>query len=268
LSSSLKGTQKYQRIVASIADVGVIEPLVVYPAHGGREEFLLLDGHIRAEALRDLGETSAPCLVAKENEAYTYNRHVNRLSSLQEHFMISRALKEGVSEERLARALNFNIETLREKRDLLRGVRAEAVELLRHKDVGANALSFLRKVKPMRQIEMAGPMNSANNYSGNYARALYLATRQDQLAQPDQPKERDGIGAEEIARMEREMESLEQDFRVVEEGYSKNILHLVVARDYLVRLLENARVVRFLAQKYPEYLTAFQRLVESTSLEA
>jgi hypothetical protein len=43
---------------------------------------------MRLIALRDLGQDSAPCLVATDDEAYTYNSRVNRLSTIQEHFMI------------------------------------------------------------------------------------------------------------------------------------------------------------------------------------
>ncbi len=47
------------------------------------------------------------CLVATDDEAYTYNKRVNRLAIIQEHRMILTALQKGVSEERLARALNL-----------------------------------------------------------------------------------------------------------------------------------------------------------------
>ena len=58
-----------------------------------------------AIALRDLGRSVAPCLVAIDDEAYTYNNRVNRVSTIQEHFMIRRAVERGVSPERLAKAL-------------------------------------------------------------------------------------------------------------------------------------------------------------------
>jgi len=270
LHAKVKQTQKYQRIVASIREVGIIEPLVVHPQKDAGQEgiFLLLDGHLRAEALRDLGTTEAPCLVSTDDEGYTYNHQVNRLSALQEHFMVIKAVNEGVSEERLARALNMDIKKVREKRDLLRGVCPEAVELLRSRDVAAETIRFFRLVKPLRQIEMAELMTASNNYTKAYVRALYLATQKDQLAEPEKPKEAKGISPAEIARMEKEMEALERDFRLVEDSYGRNVLNLVVARNYLARLLNNARVVRFLAHRYPDTLSEFQKLAEATSLEA
>jgi len=268
--ANVKTTEKYKRIVASIREVGIIEPLIVHPQKGGgpRGTYVLLDGHLRAEALKELGRTEAPCLVSTDDEGYTYNHHVNRISALQEHFMLVKALDESVSEDRLARALNVDIQKLREKRDLLRGVCPEAVTLLRNREIGAQAIRFLRLVKPLRQVEMAELMIAANNYRTAYARALYLATRRPMLNEPEKPKEADGLSPIEIARMEEEMQALEQDSLLVEESYSKNTLNLMVARNFLERILDNARVVRFLSQRHPEILSEFQNVTEATSLEA
>ena len=41
-----------------------------------------------------------------------------------------------------------------------------------------------------------------------------------------------------------------------------------VIAEYLRELLKNARVVRYLTQKHREVLTEFQRIVDSTALEA
>lgn len=50
---NVKTTEKYKRIVASIREVGIIEPLIVHPQKGGGTQgtYLLLDGHVRVEAL-------------------------------------------------------------------------------------------------------------------------------------------------------------------------------------------------------------------------
>jgi ParB-like chromosome segregation protein Spo0J len=36
--------------------------------------YLLLDGHIRLEMLKEIGETQVRCLVATDDEAFTYNK--------------------------------------------------------------------------------------------------------------------------------------------------------------------------------------------------
>lgn len=60
--------QQYQRLFASIREIGVIEPLIIYPQEvspGGERRFTLLDGHFRLDVLRELGRTEAFCLIAK-----------------------------------------------------------------------------------------------------------------------------------------------------------------------------------------------------------
>ena len=118
----------------------------------------------------------------------------------------------------------------------------------------------------MRQIEMAELMIAANNFSRRYAECLFAATPQEQLLEPDQPKDVRGLCPEDISRMEREMESVGQDFRLIEESHGRNVLNLVLVMGYLKKLLDNARVVRYLSQHHAEILTVFQKIVETKSL--
>ena len=68
---STKQTARYKRIVASIDEVGIVEPLVV--ARRGKDEgpYMLVDGHLRHAALLDLGTSEAACLIADDDEAFT-----------------------------------------------------------------------------------------------------------------------------------------------------------------------------------------------------
>ena len=120
----------------------------------------------------------------------------------------------------------------------------------------------------MRQIEIAELMIAANNYTLPYAKALYAATPQNRLIKQDNPKRVKGISAEDIAKMEKEMDNIKQDFEAFEESYGRNVLNLVLANGYLSKLLNNARVVRFLSQHYQEFLLEFQNIIEATSLES
>ena len=56
---------------------------------------------------------------------------MNRLATVQEHYMILRALERGVPEGRLARELDVNIASIRRKRDLLDGICPEVVDMLK-----------------------------------------------------------------------------------------------------------------------------------------
>jgi hypothetical protein len=68
----------------------------------------------------------------------------------------------------------------------------------------------------------------------------------DQLVNPDEPKKKEGMSPEDNAKMEQEMESLERDLKAIGENYTENMFNLTCARNYIKKLLENAKVVRFL----------------------
>lgn len=264
-SENLKGSSKFRALVASIREVGIIEPLSVFPQKGGK--YLLLDGHARAEALRELAIPEAPCLVALANECYSYNKRVNRIAPIQANRMILKALDAGVPEGRIAKALNLAVETVRLNRSLLFSICPEAVGLLQDKQVALKTLSLLKKVKPLRQIEMAEIMVAAGNYSVTYARALVMTTSKEQLVDPESPKKIPGIHPEDLARIEHEMWVQEKDFRLLDETYNEHVMALTIARGYLRPLLDNNRVVRFMSQNFREYLSEFQRIVEASSLD-
>jgi len=266
ITDHVKKTVKYRQIAQSIAEIGVIEPLAVAKAADG-EGLMLLDGHIRHAVLVDLGQTETRCLLARDDEAFTYNKRINRLATIQEHYMIVRALERGVSEEKIARALNVDARSIRRRRSLLDGVCPEVVELLKDRSVNPVTFDVLRKMKPVRQIEVAELLLAANNFTSSYAKALLAATRQTDLARPDKPKKVGGMTPEQMARMEREMASLNQDFKALEASYGDDVLHLVIASGYLARLIGNSEIERFLTSRHPEILDEFRSIITAASLD-
>ena len=114
---------------------------------------LLLDGHIRMAALQVLGFVDAPCLLAIDDESYTYNNRINRLSTIQEHFMIRRAVERGVTPSKLSSSLDIDVDHIMKKLNLLDGICTEAVRLLKDQHFSANLSPVLRKMKPTRQVE-------------------------------------------------------------------------------------------------------------------
>lgn len=266
LSADIAKSVKYQCIAASVRELGLIEPLVVHPQRGRDSEYVLLDGHVRLMILQALGHAVAKCIIATDDEGFTYNHKVNRLSAIQEHFMILRAIKNGVSEDRIARTLNVDIQTIRNKRDLLDGICPEAVQLLREKRATAETFRELRKVKPLRQIEIAELMCAANNFSVNYSKCLVAATHDDQLVGGERGKDIRGLSPEDASRIEHEMETLGRQFKLIEESHGKNTLNLVLVAGYLRKLLDNTRVSRHLAHHHPEILGEFQKIVDARNL--
>jgi ParB-like chromosome segregation protein Spo0J len=104
LPAAVSDSKNFRRIKSSIEEVGLIEPLSVTPADKASGQHVLLDGHFRLLVMQNLGFAEAECLVATDDETYTYNNRVNRLSTIQQHFMIRRVVDRGVSPERLAKA--------------------------------------------------------------------------------------------------------------------------------------------------------------------
>ena len=267
VAEALKKTVKYKRIARSVAEIGVIEPLVVSRVNKRASQYLLLDGHMRLAALLEAGQAEARCLIADDDEAFTYNKRVNRLATVQEHFMIIRALKNGVSQEKLAKALNVDIKLIQRRRSLLDGICPEVVEMLKDKSVNPATFDILRRMKPLRQVEVAELMATAANWTASYAKALLAATRQEDLAKPDQPKKIAGMTHEQMARMEREMASLQQDFKQIEASYGDDILHLVIASGYLSKLVGNREIERYLSQHHGELLNQFRAIIAASSLD-
>jgi len=261
VSERVKKSVKYNQIAASIKEVGIIEPPVVVRHSSDPEKFHLLDGHLRIEISKEQGISAIVCLVATDDEAFTYNKRVNRLAIIQEHKMIMTAIEKGVPEERLARALNVNISSIRSRRRLLEGICPEAADLLRDKHVPINSFQELKKLKPMRQIEAAELMIAMNRYTISYARSLVAASSESQLIE-QKKKKVIGLRPEQIARMETEAARLQREFKMIEQDYGADHLDLVLATGYVGRLLANARVVRYLAQNHPEILAEFQKIAE------
>lgn len=261
VSPAIKRSIKYGQIEASIREVGIIEPPVVVRLPGKAERYRLLDGHIRVEILRERGDNDVVCLVATDDEAITYNKRISRMATVQEHKMILKAIEKGVSEERLARALNVNINSIRNRRRLLDGICDEVATLLQERMVPIKTFQEIRKLRPMRQIEVAETMIAMNRFSWPYAQSLVAATPQGQLVS-DQRKSIKGLSEDQLDHMERESTNIDREFRMIEQSYGADHLDLVLATGYLCRLIDNVRVVHHLARHHPELLAEFQRIVQ------
>ena len=268
VGDAVKESAKYAQIVTSMREVGIIEPLVVAKDRSGDGKFLLLDGHLRLAVLRDMGKLEVDCLISTDDEAFTYNRRVSRLAIIQEHRMILKAVARGVPEERIAKTLNVNVGTLKQKMHLLDGICPEAAELLKDRHVAHNTFGVLKRMASVRQIEAAELMVAMNKYSMSYARSLLAATPQSLLADPYKSKAVRGLTKDQMALMERESSNLEREFKMAEQSYGADHLDLVLARGYLGSLLGNPRVARYLRQYQPEILAQFQRIAEAETIAA
>ena len=265
LPDGVKDTIKYKRIAKSIAEVGTIEPLVVAKTPADTERYDLLDGHLRLAALVDQHAELVCCLIAKDDESYTYNRRVCALTTIQEHFMILRAIERGVPEDRIATAVNVDLRSVRRRRSMLDGISSDVTKLLTDKMVSPLLFDVLRQMKSHRQLEAVQLMSIAQNFTATYARALLIATKPADRLASARPAIK-GLSAEQMARMEAEMSSLQQQLGNLEWSLGDTVLQLVVATGYVRRLVGNSNVRTYLEREHPELLSGICDILQSTSL--
>ena len=267
LPDNVTTSRKYKQILESLRSVGLIEPLSISPTSGDGTH-VLLDGHTRILAMKELGLGECLCLISTDDETYTYNNRVNRLSTVQEHLMVKRAINRGVSPEKLAKSLNVDLGHIMRKVKLLDGICAEAVALLKDQQFAADLGTILKRMKPMRQVECVELMVDANCVTLAYANALYAATPTNQLVDAVVAKKVTGVSPTQMANMEREMSSLQEQYKLAEQTFSQDVFNLLLASKLLAKWLENAEIERYLQQHYPEILTEFKFIVECESLDA
>lgn len=262
-------TRKFRQIVSSIREIGLIEPLSVIKPDENASGYLLLDGNLRVLALKELGQDTAPCLIAKDFETYTYNHRINRLSTVQEHYMLRRAIDKGVSKERLARAFSVNLSTINSRVNLLHGICPKAVELLQDHRFTPDVTRHLRKMKAARQVEAVELMIAANTITAAHADALLKATPPEQRVDyaPPKPDEPKGDPLQQIVKLEREMSQVQEKYKRAEENYGSELLNLVVAKGYLKKVLENDAVCAYVGRNAPEILEQFELVLNTVSME-
>jgi ParB-like chromosome segregation protein Spo0J len=264
---TIRRSSKYRRIRSSIQTVGLVEPLAVFPSKIEPGHWLLLDGHVRFDVIQKLGWTQVTCLVASEDEGFTYNKRVARLPLVQEHFMISRALERGVSPEKLAQALNLGVNTVKSRKSILDGICPEVIEMLKHQNVSPAVFTAIRPMKPARQLVAVDAMLNGACLTASYARALRIGTKDIDLKENYKARRQQRLSAEQIARIQRETESLVEEYKLVDDSFGEEVLNLVVVCAYVAKLLRNDEIARFLNFHYPEIAETLRSLVASASPE-
>lgn len=263
---TIKASTKFRQILTSIKAVGLVEPPVVAADRNAPGQYFLLDGHLRIEALKELGFYEVSCLISTDDETYTYNKRISRITAAQEHKMIQRAIERGVPEQKLADALGLDPQSIRRRARLMNGICPEAADILKETSAPMAVFDVLRMMKPLRQIEAAELMAGQHNFSRQFANALLVATPEHQLIKPK--SKASAPTRDQMARLERELSALQGQIKSVEETFGVDTLHLTVAKRYLSTLLRSGRVVRWLAQYRPEYLGEFQAIAELKSISA
>lgn len=261
---NVKNSKKYLQIKKSINSIGIIEPIVVY-LDSKLGKIKILDGHLRIEALKELGETEAICLVSTIYDTYTPNSKVSRITIIQEQKMIRKALKSGVSIEKLSEALGISIDILKGKINLLDGIDPEVVNLLANQNVPKATFYALRKMKNIRQIECACIMNNMENYSEKFSLSLLHNTQPNLLVDGQQGHDKEGH-RKTIDRLEREMAQVHIESEKLKESYGENTLRLVIMKSHIQKPLENTKILHWLLDNRNELLVELKKITNINSL--
>ena len=99
------------------------------------------------------------------------------------------------------------------------------------------------------------------------AAAIVSRTKPDFLVEPADARTPARPKPEDLAKLEVEMEALERDILLIDDSYGRNVVNLTIVQRYLNKLVENTKVVRYLAAKHGDLLTEFKQIQEAVSLE-
>ncbi len=256
----LKKSGTYKRIVSSIKELGMIEPIVVVERES---RYFIKDGYLRWQALKELEIEIAECLMGTDLDSYTYNKRINALAPVQAHSMIDRAVKEGVDPDRIAAALNVSRDWVDSMETLIDGLSPEVVRKLKKRIVGKNFFIELKKVTHDRQLEILQLVEAADDYSVKYVKALVFATSIDQKVSK---KGRPRINPREQEELAGQLKKVETEFRRASVIFRDNVFNLVKLSGYIRKLLSNQNLQKFLDRQYPDILFEFEKIANDPSL--
>lgn len=191
---------------------------------------------------------------------------MNRLATIQEHMMIKKALSRGLSEERLAQALDVDVRSIKQKVKLLDGICEEAIGLLKDYEFSSRVTESLRLMKPTRQVEVVELMIAANQLTGSYCKAFLVATPDELLVEKRRTIIKSASSVESIIKLERELSNVARRYKMIEQTYGQDTLTLVLLRGYISKILDNEAVFRFVYKKHPDLLNELQALTKSENI--
>jgi len=256
-----RGIRNYRKIVSSIREVGLIEPLAVVDMEG---RYYIKDGYLRWEALKELGMTKVECLVSTDIDAYTYNKRVNPLSPVQAHAMIDRAVKQGADPDKIAATLNVSRDWVQRLEKLIEGISPKVVEKLKHRVLGRKFFDEFKKVKPERQLEILYLVEATDDYSYEYMKALVLTTPIDKLV--DKPSNRKVRRDQLQSELAGRLLAMEDEFLKATLSFRDNVFNLIKISAYTRQILRNEQVHEFLNRCYPDLLIEFEKVASDASL--
>ncbi|VAC35691.1 plasmid partitioning protein RepB C-terminal domain-containing protein [Enterobacter hormaechei] len=265
LIHNIKNSIKYQQITTSIAELELVEPILVY-FDKKENEIRILDGHLRVEAMKELGIEKAACIISTLDDTFTPNKHVNHMNPIQEYKMIKKALTK-VSVEKLSAVLGISVDNIIGKTNLLTGIDPIVISLLSDKPVPRTTFSILRKMKPIRQIEAVESMIGFDNYSRGLAVSMLDNTPEHLLAKEIKQPLKNNQAKQAMRRLEREMSVTKEETSKIKNEYGANTLKFSIARSYIDSLLSSPKILHWFLENEPQYLTELKNISKINSID-
>ncbi|MBN9519276.1 ParB N-terminal domain-containing protein [bacterium] len=249
--------REFNRILASIKAVGLIEPLVVYPEGDG---YVILDGVQRYRALLELGVEVAPCILGPQREAFTCDRMVNRVSPVQEHRMIEKSLEE-VDEASIAAALGITTIGHRLKKALLKRLHPDVAAAFDEGKINRVCAREFTHVRPARQKEILDAMAGYKDYSTAFVRTLVVKTpphQRDTRRRKNNPWDRSAQRRNDLLKQLADAEQKHDFYSRLYKQYTIDLLRMAI---YVWTLITNTRVREYLQARHPAVVAQFEAII-------
>ncbi|WP_245442308.1 plasmid partitioning protein RepB C-terminal domain-containing protein [Mesorhizobium hawassense] len=146
---------------------------------------------------------------------------------------------------------------------LVGGICIEALDLLRDLSAPLKIFPLLREVVPSRQVEIVRLMIALDRVQFRVVRLLIALTPRSQLTDPFAPrKQYEGVSPSQLAAMETDLAKVSHEFLSVASTHGETVLNLIAVMSYFDRLLNNPKLVMFLARNFIGHLEVYQKLLD------
>lgn len=247
----------YKIIKSTIETAGLLDPLCVYRENG---HYFILDGYLRYRALQDLGIKMVPCQVQQSKEAYTYNRMVNNLSTIQQSRMIRKSLgtidKKTIEAAFGVKSINYRLAT-----DILNQLHEDVIAVVDKEIMTRRCASELINVTKERQLEILKEMNRTKDYSISLARAMIVKTPPEMRRETKKKKKPwDGNleKKQQLADKLKDVEKRYDFYSILYRQYAEDLTKLTsYAREFII----NDTIKSHLETQFSELLERFTRII-------
>ncbi len=240
--------------------VGLLDPLCVYPENG---YYIIVDGYLRYMILKELGVRMIPCQIQQNKEAYTYNKMVNNLSTVQQSRMLRQSLgtldKNTIEKTFGIKSLNYRLATT-----ILKQLHPDVIKAVDKEIITRRSAAELTNVNQERQQQILKEMNRTKDFSISFARALVIKTPPEMRNQNRKKKKPWILESEKTKQLVEKFEETEKRYNFYTLLYRQYATDLLILCTYTRTLITNESVKSHLESNFPEILERFQMIVFET----